>query len=202
MPKIEKLVAATANPGKLGEMQRLLEDVGIDVLSLDGFSGIEEVEETGSTFEENACLKALAYSQQTALPCVADDSGLEVEALDGAPGVYSSRYAGPGAGSRDLCEKLLREMGKVPEGKRSATFRCFIALAADGETALGAQGEVRGRIIHEMRGNRGFGYDPVFIPEGRDRTFAQMGPEEKDSLSHRGKALAAFKTKLKALLVE
>lgn len=202
MPKIKKLVAATANPGKLEELQRLLEDFDIEVLSLDGFSGIEDVEETGSSFEENAVLKAISYARQTALPCMADDSGLEVEALGGAPGVYSSRYAGPGAGSRDLCEKLLREMDKVPEGKRNATFRCFIALAADGETALGVQGEVKGRIIHEMRGNRGFGYDPLFIPEGRDRTFAQMGPEEKDSLSHRGKALAAFKIKLKALLVE
>ena len=202
MLNIEKLVAATANPAKFKEMQRLLEDLDIEVLSLNSHDDIEEVEETGSTFEENARLKAAAYSIQTALPCAADDSGLEVEALDGAPGVYSSRYAGPGAGSRDLCEKLLREMNIIPEGKRTASFQCFIALAAAGEVFLTARGETKGRIIREMRGNRGFGYDPVFIPEGHDRTFAEMEPEEKDNISHRGKALAAFKRDLKVLLVK
>jgi XTP/dITP diphosphohydrolase len=202
MLKIEKLIAATRNLKKLRELRRLLEGVGLEVISLEGFSGLTEVEETGTTFEENARLKALSYSEQTGLPCVADDSGLEVEALGGAPGVFSSRYAGPDAGSRALCEKLLGEMRDMSDGKRGARFRCFIALAANGKVSLTARGEAPGKIIREMRGQHGFGYDPVFVPEGHERTFAEMEPEEKDALSHRGMALATFKRELKRLLVE
>jgi XTP/dITP diphosphohydrolase len=200
--KIEKIVAATANPKKLEELKRLLDDFGLEVLSPGSFNRLEEVEETGTTFEENAHLKALSYAKQTGMPCVADDSGLEVDALDGAPGIYSSRYAGTGADGSALCGKLLREIHNVPEGKRGAGFQCSIAFANDGKVVLLAQGEVRGRIIREMRGSNGFGYDPVFVPEGFEKTFAEMEPDEKDSLSHRAKALAAFKEKLKRLLAE
>jgi XTP/dITP diphosphohydrolase len=193
MAGLEKLVAATRNRAKLEELRRLLAAGGIEVVALDCFDGLEEVEETGATFEENARLKALSYSKQTGLPCVADDSGLEVDALGGAPGVYSSRYAGPGADSAALCAKLLAGMNNVPDGARGARFRCSVALASSGKVLICARGEIRGRIIREMRGSRGFGYDPVFAPEGHDRTFAQMEAHEKDALSHRAKALAAFR---------
>lgn len=200
MIKVRKLVAATRNPKKLEELHRLLGGLGLDILSLDGFEGLAEAQETGATFEENARLKALSYARQTGLPCVADDSGLEVEALGGAPGIFSSRYAGPGADSRALCEKLLREMSNADAGNRRGKFRCSVALASDGEVVLTAQGEARGIIIHEMRGGHGFGYDPVFVPEGFEKTFAEMEPQQKDSLSHRGKALAELRKKLDELL--
>jgi XTP/dITP diphosphohydrolase len=200
MSETLKLVAATRNIEKLSELQRLLGDMDLDVVSLDSFTGITEVHETGVTFEENARLKALSYAEQTGLPCVADDSGLEVEALNGAPGVHSARYAGPGANSEALCRKLLAEMEDVPEGKRNARFRCFIAFAMDGEIAVTSQGEARGAVIREMRGSEGFGYDPVFVPEGHDKTYAEMPAHQKDKISHRGKALAIFKDKLSSLL--
>lgn len=200
--EIVKLVAATRNNRKLAEMRRLLERLGLEVLSLEEFGELREVEETGATFEENARLKALSYSEQTGLPCVADDSGLEVEALGGAPGVYSSRYAGSGADGRALCMKLLGEMREVPDGERAARFRSAVALGAGGKIILTARGEARGRIIRKMRGTGGFGYDPIFVPEGHDRTFAEMEPREKDGLSHRGKALAQFRKKLEELLSE
>ncbi len=198
--KIHKIVAATRNPKKLLELQRLLEGTNIEVVSLADLGELSEVEETGATFEENARLKALSYAQQTGLACVADDSGLEVEALGGAPGVFSSRYAGPGADGRTLCEKLLREMSAVSDGERAARFRCFVALGWEGEVIVRARGEVSGQIIREMRGAGGFGYDPVFVPEGHHRTFAEMEPGQKDSLSHRGKALTRFKARLEELL--
>lgn len=198
--KIQKIVAATRNPNKLRELRRLLGGLGIDVVLLDSFDGLTEVEETGATFEGNATLKALGYAAQTGLPCMADDSGLEVAALNGAPGVFSSRYAGPGADDKVLCRKLLSEMQHVPEGGRRARFRCAVALAADGKVILKAQGDARGRIVREMRGQNGFGYDPLFMPESFDKTFAEMEPREKDSISHRAKALAVFKAKLKKLL--
>ncbi len=200
--EIVRLVAATRNRSKLAEMRRLLEGLGLEVLSLDEFGGLREAEETGATFEENARLKALSYSKQTGLPCVADDSGLEVEALGGAPGVYSSRYAGPGADGRALCTKLLGEMRDVPDVERAARFCSAVALGASGRVILTSRGEARGQIIREMRGTGGFGYDPVFVPEGYDRTFAEMEPCEKDGLSHRGKALAQFRKKLEELLSE
>ena len=202
MTGIRKIVAATRNPKKLLEMQRLLAGAGIEVVALSEFDNITEAEETGTTFEENARHKALDYARQTGLPCVADDSGLEVEALGGAPGVFSSRYAGPGADGRALCEKLLKEMAEVPDDRRGARFQCFIALAAGDRVLLTAQGEAAGVIIREMRGTRGFGYDPVFAPEGHGATFAEMTPEEKDAISHRAKALAAFRAQLNKLMVE
>ena len=203
MLEIEKLVAATRNLKKLEELRRLLERLALEVVSLEGFAGVAQVEETGATFDENARLKALSYTRQTGLPCVADDSGLEVGALGGAPGILSSRYAGPGAGGTALCEKLLREMKDVPDGQRNAKFTCSIALASGPEVLLSARGEAKGRIIREMRGQgfgRGFGYDPVFVPEGLEKTFAELEPDEKDALSHRGKALTEFRKKLKELL--
>ena len=198
--EIIKLVTATRNPSKLREMQRLLKGLDLEILSLENFEGLSEVEETGKTFEENAQLKALSYTEQTGLPCVADDSGLEVEALDGAPGVYSSRYAGPGADGQALCTKLLDELGDVPDSRRQAQFRCVVALGVGGRVILATEGRARGRIIREMKGSGGFGYDPVFLPDGYDKTFAEMQPEEKDSISHRSKALSQLRWKLEKLL--
>lgn len=200
--KIRKIVAATRNPRKLRELRRLLDGLDIGVVPLDSFEGLTGVEETGSTFERNAALKALGYAAQTGLPCMADDSGLEVRALNGAPGVFSSRYAGPGADDGALCRKLLSELQNVPEGERDACFRCFIALASGEKIILTSPGEAKGRVIRQMRGKHGFGYDPVFVPEGFEKTFAQMEPEEKDALSHRAKALSEFKAKLEELLNE
>lgn len=197
---LKRLVAATRNANKLRELRRLLAGLDLDVLALEEFDGLQEVEETGATFEENARLKALSYTRQTGLPCVADDSGLEVEALDGAPGVYSSRYAGPGADSRALCSKLLGELGDVPDEGRAARFRCAVALGAEGRIVLTSEGRAQGRIIREMRGSNGFGYDPVFVPDGYDKTFAEMRPQEKDSISHRAKALSQLRWKLEKLL--
>jgi XTP/dITP diphosphohydrolase len=198
--EITKLVAATRNANKLRELRRLLTGLDLEVLSLQNFESLSEVEETGSTFEENARLKALSYTEQTGLPCVADDSGLEVEALGGAPGVYSSRYAGPGADDRALCSKLLGELRDMPDEKRGARFRCAVALGADGRIILTAEGRAQGRIVRQMRGSNGFGYDPVFVPDGHDRTFAEMQPQEKDSISHRSKALSQLRWKLEKLL--
>lgn len=200
--EIAELVAATRNPHKLTELQRLLKGLDLEILSLERFEGLGEVEETGATFEENARLKALSYAQQTGLPCVADDSGLEVEALGGAPGVYSSRYAGPGADGRALCTKLLGEMHEVPDGRRQAQFRCAVALGFGERVILTTEGRASGRIIREMKGTGGFGYDPVFVPDGYDRTFAEMQPQEKDSISHRSKALSQLRWKLEKLLSE
>lgn len=200
MLRIERIVAATRNPRKLEELRRLLRSLGIETVSLSDFEDLTEAEETGGTFAENARLKALSYCEQTGLPCVADDSGLEVEALGGAPGVFSSRYAGPGADDRALCNKLLSEMRSVPDGERNARFRCCVALAADGRILLSTESEARGIILREMRGKHGFGYDPVFVPEGAGRTFAEMEPHEKDALSHRGKALALFTEEMEKFL--
>lgn len=197
---LKRLVAATRNANKLRELRRLLAGLDLDVLALEEFDGLQEVEETGATFEENARLKALSYTRQTGLPCVADDSGLEVEALDGAPGVYSSRYAGPGADGRALCSKLLGELADVPDEGRAARFRCAVALGAEGRIVLTSEGRAQGRIIREMRGSNGFGYDPVFVPDGYDKTFAEMRPQEKDSISHRAKALSQLRWKLEKLL--
>jgi XTP/dITP diphosphohydrolase len=198
--EITKLVAATRNPSKLREMQRLLNGLDFEIVSLENFEALSEVEETGTTFEENARLKALSYNVQTGLPCVADDSGLEVEALGGKPGVYSSRYAGPGADGHALCTKLLDELHDVPDGKRQAQFRCVVALGVEEHVILTTEGRARGRIIREMKGSGGFGYDPVFLPDGYNKTFAEMLPQEKDSISHRSKALSQFQWKLEKLL--
>ncbi len=200
MSRINKLVAATRNPKKLHEVRRLLDGLGVKVAGLDTFETIVEAEETGATFEENASIKALSYAAQTGMPSVADDSGLEVDALAGAPGVFSSRYAGPGADDRALCTKLLAEMKDFPGHMRGARFRCCIAFACGPEVILTTQGSAKGRIIREIRGENGFGYDPVFVPEGHQKTFAEMEPAQKDKISHRAKAFAAFRSRFAELL--
>jgi len=167
------------------------------VMSLDQFPEIGEIEETGSTLYENAKLKADTVNKITNLPCLGDDTGLEVDALEGAPGVYSSRYAGENVSYEDNVMKLLRELRSTPSEKRTARFRTII-FYTDGERELYSEGEIKGYITEERRGNNGFGYDPVFyIPEVK-KTMAELKSDEKNKLSHRGQAMR----KLRKLLLE
>lgn len=182
-----QIVAATKNEKKLQELRKLLAGQDVEVVGLNSYRNCPDVIEDGKTFDENARKKALAATQYTDLPAFADDSGLEVEALDGAPGIYSARYAeGTDA---DRIAKLLKEL----EGKenRRAKFVCVIAIAFNGEVIETFRGEVAGVITTAPRGNSGFGYDPVFIPDGYDKTFGELDADTKDSISHRAKAVKA-----------
>jgi XTP/dITP diphosphohydrolase len=197
-----RLVLATANPDKGAEIARILEELapfGAALTLLARPAWVGEVDETGATLEENARLKAEALVAATGEAAMADDTGLEVEALHGAPGIYAARYAGEAATYADNVAKLLSALSSVPSGKRVARFRT-VALArfADG-TELVAEGVADGEIATEPRGSYGFGYDPVFIPVGGDgRTFAEMSPDEKRSCSHRARAFTALLEKLAA----
>lgn len=187
-----KLIIATHNSDKEKELKSVLDDFPVDVISLDQFPEIGEIEETGSTLYENAKLKADTVNKITNLPCLGDDTGLEVDALEGAPGVYSSRYAGENVSYEDNVAKLLREMSSTPYEKRTARFRTII-FYTDGERELYTQGEIKGYITEEQRGKNGFGYDPVFyIPEVK-KTMAELTPAEKNKLSHRGQAMRKFR---------
>jgi XTP/dITP diphosphohydrolase len=183
------IVLATRNKKKIEEMKRIIEDLSISVLTLDDFIGCPEVKEEGATFEENAIKKAQTVASYTGKPSVADDSGLEVYALKGAPGTLSARYAGEDKDDRKNINKLLLEMRSIADEQRGARFVCCIALAFPEGSVKTFSGYVEGKIGREPRGSQGFGYDPVFYPEGYNRTFAEMTANEKDALSHRGKAL-------------
>ncbi len=186
------LLIATYNRGKLAEYAELLREVPVELVSLADL-GIElEVAETGATFAENALLKARAFCDATGLVTVADDSGLEVDALQGAPGVYSARYAGPGASDEDRYRKLLEELEDIPRSERTARFRCVIAIAwPDGRRAL-TEGAIEGEIACAPRGEHGFGYDPVFYLPDRGCTMAELPPEIKNQISHRAVAARAL----------
>jgi XTP/dITP diphosphohydrolase len=186
-----EIVLATRNKKKVEEIRRIAADLPIIILSLDSFPECPETEEDRDTFEGNAVKKAVEVCKCTGKPALADDSGLEVEALGGAPGVYSARYAGNAGGGNDVrnYEKLLFELKNVPDEKRGARFVCCMALAfPDGSLKI-FFGYAAGSIGHGPKGETGFGYDPVFIPKGYKNTFAEMSGEEKDKLSHRGKSL-------------
>lgn len=185
------IVLATRNKKKVEEIRRITAGLAITVLSLDDFPGCPDVIEDRDTFEGNASKKALEVAQFTGKAALSDDSGLEVDALGGAPGVHSAYYAPDAESGNDPrnFQKLLRDLEGVPAGKRAARFVCCIALAFPGGEVRTFFGYAEGRIGSEARGKQGFGYDPVFVPEGNDRTFAEMGPLEKDVLSHRGKAI-------------
>lgn len=191
----KRLVLATRNLDKVREMRQVLADGDWEVLSLEQFPGAPEVLEDGTTIEANAIKKALAIAQHTGLVALADDTGLEVAALGGAPGVCSSRYAGPGATYAENVRKLLRDLVGVPEEERTARFRCVIAIA-EGERVETVEGVCEGRITTAPRGNEGFGYDPVFLVPELGLTFAEMSLEQKNALSHRGKALGKAKAVL------
>ncbi len=186
---MSKIVLATRNRGKIAELGAMLKDFQLEVKSLDDFPDLPEVPETGATFEDNALLKARAVSLATGLTAVADDSGLEVDALSGRPGVRSARYAGEEATDEANWRKLLAELAGVPEAARMARFVCVMAAYAPGGATLTARGSWEGRIATAPRGTGGFGYDPVFLVPGLGRTAAELIPAEKNALSHRGEAL-------------
>ena len=195
----ETLLIGSGNKDKAAELARLLEGLPWEVKSLRDYPDIEEPEETGETFENNAALKARYYGEAFGVTCVADDSGISVDALDGAPGVYSARYAGEVCTYNDNNVKLLGALENVADDERGAQFVCCAALYRDGEVAKIERGEVRGTISRACAGEYGFGYDPLFIPENESRTFAEMSPEEKHALSHRGRAFAKMKAYLETI---
>src|SRR6266481_2980331 len=192
------LLLATRNAHKTREFRELLGQA-FGVIDLSTFPEIAIPEETGRTFEENATLKAIAASKKLPSLVIADDSGLEVDALGGAPGIFSARYAGENAGDVPNVNKLLRELRKrnIATEKRSARFRCAIALAQNGKVLGVFEGFVEGKIVEPPRGSGGFGYDPIFEPKGFDQTFAEMTPESKNQISHRGQAIAALREGLR-----
>lgn len=194
-----ELLIGTRNPGKLNEFRQLLEDLPILLKSLSEFPQTTEVEETGTTFAENASIKALAYARQTGLWAMADDSGLVVDALGGAPGVYSARYAGEQATDRERIELLLSELAQTQDSERRARFVCAVAIAhPDGSIEHLSEGLCEGHIGRSPRGAGGFGYDPVFIPEGFEKSFGELPEEIKGRISHRARALE----KVRAYLLE
>jgi XTP/dITP diphosphohydrolase len=186
---------ATRNAHKTREIQHILGS-GFSVRDLRAYPQISEIIETGTSFEENAKLKALAVSTKFPGLVVADDSGLEVDALGGAPGIHSARYAGANATNTERIDKLLEELARVraKNDSRRARFHCLLALARNGEVLGVFEGTVEGQITQQPRGSHGFGYDPIFVPKGFERTFGELGPAEKNQLSHRARALEKLRT--------
>lgn len=189
-----KIIIATHNKKKLAEMERILNPLGIEVST----AQLQEVDETGTTFAENAYLKANAACKEIGLPAIADDSGLEVDALNGAPGIYSARYAGEHATDLQKMEKLLCELKDVPKEKRTARFICSICCVFPNGDCITAEGSCEGKIAFELTGDGGFGYDPIFLVG--EQSFGQLSDKEKDHMSHRGKALMLFSQKLQEYL--
>ncbi len=185
------LVVATRNKNKLREFREILKDLQIEIRSLDDFGPTPEAIEDGDSFDENAYKKAIHTAKVLGLPAIADDSGLVVDALNGEPGVYSARYAGEKATDEENCQKLLRAL--QGEKNRSAHFQCVLSIAVPSGPALTYEGRCDGTIIDEKRGDNGFGYDPIFYFEELGKTFAELSMEEKNRVSHRGKALAEVK---------
>lgn len=184
-----KIVLATRNPGKLDELRALLRGLPVELVSSGEMPGAPEVEEDGATLEENARKKAVSLASFAGLPALADDTGLEVAALGGAPGVHSARFAGPSASDADNRRKLLAELGN--DSDRTARFRTVLAFA-DGDYVRLFEGTCDGAITTAESGSGGFGYDAIFAPDGDERTFAEMSREDKNEISHRGRALRAF----------
>jgi XTP/dITP diphosphohydrolase len=186
-----RLVLATRNRHKVSEIGAILSGFEIELLSARDFPDVPDVEENGETLEANAVKKAEMVAAATGLPALADDTGLSVDVLGGAPGVVSARYAGPEATYEDNNRKLLGELAGLPPSRRRATFRCVVAVAVPGGVARTVEGRTQGIIIEEPRGEAGFGYDPLFLPDGHVRTYAEMEAAEKNEVSHRGKAMRA-----------
>lgn len=196
---VDILVLATTNQNKVKEFQEMVGDFPIEIKSVADFGPIPECIEDGNTFDDNAYKKALHTAKILGLPAIADDSGLVVEALEGAPGVHSARYAGDNATDEENCQKLLIEM----KGKknRKAAFKCVLSIAVPSGPALTYEGSCEGTILEEKRGESGFGYDPLFYFEEFDKTFAQCNSEEKNRVSHRGKALAELRSEFDKVMI-
>jgi XTP/dITP diphosphohydrolase len=202
---IHRVVLATHNAHKVAELRRILHadhhvHSGIELVALDWFPTMPEVAETGATFAENALLKAHAVAEFTRSVAIADDSGLAVAALNGMPGVLSARWAGKQRDDLANLRLVLEQIADVPDDRRQAAFVCAAAAATPDGRELVVEGRVEGVLVREPRGDNGFGYDPIFLPAGHDRTTAEMSPEEKDAISHRGVAFRALAPRLSELL--
>ena len=198
------ILIATQNKGKIAEMRRMLNiitaELGVSLVGLDTLPDIEPPEENGLTFVENATIKARYYADALQMIAIADDSGLAVNALQGAPGVRSARYGGHGLDDVGRTALLLKNMHDIPDAERAARFVCAVCVAGNSTEILTAEGTVEGSIARAPRGNNGFGYDPVFVPVGETRTTAELSDQEKDSISHRGRAIRAIIPDLYELL--
>ena len=193
-----KIVAATGNKHKIEEIESITRKFGMNVITkAEAGVGDLEVEETGTTFEENSLIKAEAIMKATGMPAIADDSGLEADALNGAPGVYSARFSGEGATDESNNAKLMKLMENIPDDERSARFVSVVTLCFPDGTVVAARGECPGTLRRSPRGDGGFGYDPLFVPVGYDKTYAEISAEEKNIISHRAKALGILRMKLK-----
>jgi XTP/dITP diphosphohydrolase len=195
-----KVVLATRNAGKIAELRRILASYDVELLGLDAIADVGEIAETGATFAENAIIKARAVARVSGLLAIADDSGLTVDALNGMPGVLSARWSGSHGDDPANLELVLAQVADVPDERRGAAFACAAAAAAPDGRELVVEAELVGSLLRERRGSNGFGYDPIFVPSGESRTTAEMSPEEKDAISHRGKAFRALAPLLADLL--
>lgn len=196
MTEDKTIVIATGNEGKAKEFEALFSKKGLSIKTLKDFPELEDVEETGETFAENAMLKAETISEKLNTLVLADDSGLKVDALGGQPGVYSARYAGIEKNDAKNNAKLLSELSELPEEERKAQFHCTLALAKPGKESLVIEGEIKGHIIAVPKGNNGFGYDPLFYVPELDKTMAELSAEEKNKISHRAVALKKLEKEL------
>jgi XTP/dITP diphosphohydrolase len=192
-----KIILASHNPHKVEEMKSVLRDLSVEIITLDDYPEVGDIKETGETLKENALLKARTVNRLTGLPAIGDDTGLEVDSLNGGPGVYSARYAGEDATYEDNVNKLLTEMSDISKNKRTARFRT-VAAFVDGETELTSEGKIEGMITFEPKGRSGFGYDPLFFISEMNCTFAELSTEVKNKISHRGHALQNLHKQLSA----
>lgn len=198
-----RLVLATRNPGKIVEFRRILEELhprSIDLVGLEHFPELHDVEETGETFFENALLKARTVCREAGLPAIADDSGLCIDALEGAPGVLSARWSGVHGNDAANIEKVLGQLGAVPDLDRGAHFTCVTAFVMPDGRESTAEGILSGEILRRPIGSHGFGYDPIFLPEGSELSLAQLDAQKKDLISHRGQSLRAIAPRVAAML--
>ena len=189
---MKKILLGSKNKGKIQEFQEAFQDSQIEILSLNDFPDCPDAPETGNSFEENASEKALFYQKFTGLPSLADDSGIEVDALDGAPGIYSARYAGEPANDHANNQKLLENLKGIPSEKRTGRFVCVLALAKNGKIVQLSRGTAEGVVLEAPRGENGFGYDPLFFVPNLKKTMAELSITEKRQISHRGEALRKF----------
>jgi XTP/dITP diphosphohydrolase len=201
---VTRIVLATRNAHKVSELHSILGDLvgelALEIVGMDEFPYLADVVESGVTFAENATLKAVAVAEATGLPALADDSGLTVEVLGGAPGVFSARWAGAHGQDQANLELLLAQLRDVPDGRRAAAFVCAAALALPDGAIVVREGRMPGTLAREPRGDNGFGYDPILVVEGDSRTAAELSPEDKNAISHRGKAFRALAADLQGVL--
>ena len=199
----QKLILATRNSGKIREFRRILDEHGsefIDLVGLENFPDLTDVEETENSFLGNALLKARTVCSQTNLPAIADDSGLCIDALNGDPGILSARWSGAHGNDQANIDKVLRQMSEIADDSRQAHFTCVAALALPDGRSASAEGILRGKILRQQIGANGFGYDPIFLPEGSEISLAQYDARAKDLVSHRGQSLRAMAPKMTAML--